>query len=52
MKKNDTIDKKAKKIGWICPVCGLGNAPMALKCYHCPQITYTNKDALTTNKIC
>ena len=25
-------------VGWICPVCGLGNAPQALKCGHCkPQ---------------
>jgi uncharacterized OB-fold protein len=31
---------KGSKMGWICPVCGRGNAPMALGCYHCSHPQY------------
>ncbi len=28
-----------KEIGWICPACGKGNAPFALKCGHCKDFS-------------
>lgn len=38
------------KTGWKCPVCGLGNAPAALKCGHCKptEITITDIPGVTT----
>ena len=43
-------DKEKLQIGWICPACGNGNAPMALKCYHCPKIRYELKtDSISKN---
>lgn len=38
------IKKLKIKYGWVCPACGCGNAPMAMKCYHCPKIEYSQKD--------
>lgn len=32
---NDYESKRKAKAGWICPVCGRGNAPFALRCGHC-----------------
>jgi len=29
------MDKDAPT-GWICPACGMGNAPTTRKCGHCP----------------
>jgi hypothetical protein len=26
---------KSGAVGWACPVCGMGNAPFAMKCGHC-----------------
>lgn len=27
--------RRPVNVGWQCPVCGLGNAPHASKCWHC-----------------
>ena len=42
MKQNKRVEKV--QYGWKCPTCGLGNGPMALKCYHCPIEKFTVKN--------
>ncbi len=34
-------------IGWVCPVCGKGNAPHVEGCFHCARIEITLVPART-----
>jgi len=36
------IENPKPQVGWICPVCGLGNSPSSKKCGHCK--VHTNSD--------